>query len=295
MSAHPQEYAPDGLPRSNHVVLGRKVVVVDHGSGEPVVFVHGNPSWSYSFRHQIDALAKRYRVVAPDLLGFGGSEGPAGGATFIDQADMLERLLEELDLGPVHLVLHDWGGPVGLRWAARNAECVKRLVLINTTASPEFRPPLYWRPFTAPLLGDLLVRRLNLFVIGLPLALRAAQDREVWAHYRRAFQGPASREAILKFERQDGFRKVLEEVDGKLSNLRMPCLIIWGEPDFYFRRKDRRDLLNRFPQARLFPVAGGGHFPFEDRPEEVTRTLEEFFLESKGARGSSAETEHVRP
>ena len=103
---------------------GYRTHYVDVGDGPPVVLVHGSPLSSYSFRHQIAALSHRFRVIAPDLLGFGQSQVPEEGASFLLQSENLRALLDKLDLDPFRLLVHDWGGPVGLGAVADRAERV---------------------------------------------------------------------------------------------------------------------------------------------------------------------------
>jgi haloalkane dehalogenase len=258
-------------------VDGCPLRAVDSGKGEPIVFLHGNPSWSYTFRGQIDAFAPHFRVLAPDLLGFGGSSGPAGGADFVEQARAFGAWLDQLALRNVRLVLHDWGGPIGLHWAACNPHRVLQLVFVNTTISTDFRPPWYWGMFTARGWGELTVVELNAFVELLPFALRSARNRGVMAAYRRAFSTNQAREAILRLERLDGFAAILRDIESKFGGITAPVLVLWGEPDVYFRREDRDQLRRVFPRASLVRIPGGGHFPLEDEPARTNRVLSAFF------------------
>jgi pimeloyl-ACP methyl ester carboxylesterase len=136
---------------------GYRMHYVDVGEGPPVVLVHGSPLSSYAFRHQIAALSPRFRVIAPDLLGFGRSEAPKGGASFLQQSQVLRALFDHLDLDSFRLLVHDWGGPIGVSAVADRLERVRQLVLLNTTLRKSFRPPWYWKPFTAAGTGDLLL------------------------------------------------------------------------------------------------------------------------------------------
>ena len=171
-----------------------------------MVLVHGSPLSSLEFRATIARLLPRFRTVAPDLLSFGHSLGPPDGADFTQQAEALRSFLDALDLDRFHLVGHDWGGPIGLAAAARRPEQLDRLVLQNTTVRATFRPPLYWRPMTAPRLGELALQRANLFSLGLPLLLRAVRkDRELRRRYAEPLKNPATRRTILKLERQQGY------------------------------------------------------------------------------------------
>lgn len=115
-----------------------KMHYVDEGQGEPIVFVYGTPTWSFVWRQQIKTLSRNYRCIAVDHLGFGLSEKPAGfGYTPEAHADNLEQLIEYLQLKNITLVLHDFGGPIGLRYALRHPENVSNLVILNTWMSLE--------------------------------------------------------------------------------------------------------------------------------------------------------------
>ena len=270
---------PDYEAFEQHDVLisGWRVHYVDTGAGPPVVMVHGSPISSFAFRQQIAALAPRFRVVAPDLLGFGRSEGPGEGASFPQQADMLCALLDHLALGAFRLVVHDWGGPIGLGCAVQRLDEISQLVLINTTLLVDFKPPRYWKPFTLRGLGDLLLVRANLFSRGLPFLLRSARSPQVRQAYAQPLQARGLRRTILALERLEGFAGLMEKVAAELPRLaQLPTLIIWGHPDPYFRPRELERLKGMFPAALVREIPGGGHFPQEDAPEAVTAALLDF-------------------
>lgn len=256
---------------------GQQVHYVDHGAGPPVVMVHGSPISSYAFRQQIAALGARFRVVAPDLLGFGLSEGSEGGAAFQQQVTMLCKLLDRLSLGQFRLIGHDWGGPIGLGCAAKHPEEVCQLVFINTTVLTDFKPPLYWWPFTMRGLGELLVVRMNIFARGLPLLMRSARSPEVRHAYARPLAAIALRRTVLALERLEGYRDLMWQVETALPYFsQIPTLIIWGKPDSYFSPRELQRLKGIFPNAIVHEIPGGGHFPQEDAPETVTAALLDF-------------------
>jgi pimeloyl-ACP methyl ester carboxylesterase len=255
---------------------GYRTHYVDVGDGPPVVLVHGSPLSSYSFRHQIAALSPHFRVVAPDLPGFGKSQVPEEGASFLRQSENLRVLLDELDLDPFRLLVHDWGGPVGLGAVADRPERVCQLVLVNTTLRGDFRPPPYWKLFTANRLGDLLIVNLKLFNRGLPFMMRAARTPEVRRHYARSLDAKGTRRTMLALERLEGFSSLMERVERAVREIHVPTLILWGHPDPYFRRDELEQMQAMFPHAVVREIPNGGHFPQEDAPEAVSRELLEF-------------------
>lgn len=246
------------------------------GEGPAVVLVHGSPVSSRSFRHQIDALSSRFRIIAPDLLGFGETVGPACGASFPEQANMLRRFLDRVVPGPFRLVVHDWGGPIGVGAAADRFEDVRGLVLINTTVLEDFTPPLYWKLFVDSPLGKLMVTRTNLVSWFLPSMMQAARSADPGDYYKFRLGQAEARSAVLALERLSGYRPFMEKVRANLGRLRAPTLILWGHPDPYFRPKDLERLKRRFPDADVNEIPGGGHFPQEDAPEAVTVALTKF-------------------
>jgi pimeloyl-ACP methyl ester carboxylesterase len=271
----------DGTESPNYALLPQFEVklhefrqhYVDVGEGPPVVLIHGSPLSSYTFRHQLAALSPRFRVIAPDLLGFGRSDVPQGGASFPQQSETLRRLLDFLDLGPFRLLVHDWGGPVGLGAVSDRTDQVRQLVLINTTLRSDFKPPFYWKLFTASRIGDWLLVRLNLFSRGLPLMMRAAKSLPVREHYADALQARGTRKTVLALERLEGFAGLMERVEKAVQALRIPVLILWGHPDPYFGRGELRQLVKMFPETTVREIAHGGHFPQEDDPQAVNEAL----------------------
>jgi haloalkane dehalogenase len=261
------------FPRFDVNLAGYRVHYVDAGDGPPVVLVHGSPLSSYAFRHQIAALSPHFRIVAPDLLGFGRSEAPEEGTSFLEQSEVLRCLLEHLALGPFRLLVHDWGGPIGLGAVADRIEQVHQLVLVNTTVRRDLKPPPYWRAFTGRPLGDWLVVRLKVFQRGLPLMMRAARDPAVRTQYARSLEQEGTRRTMLALERLEGYEALMARVERIVPVLRVPTLIVWGHPDAYFGRDELRHLVRAFPEATVHEIAGGGHFPMEDAPEEMNQTL----------------------
>lgn len=246
--------------------------IVDEGEGAPVVLVHGSPLSSYAFRHQIAALASQFRVIAPDLPGFGQSSKPVEGAAFTEQADALRRLLDHLALDSFRLIVHDWGGPSGMAAASDRLAQIKQLVLINTTIRPDFAPPLYWRQFTS-VTGNLLIVRLNVFGRGLPTMMKAARQPGVGRYYRELLDPIETRRTILRLERLEGYAPLMRNVQQALTGASFPVLIVWGTPDPYFSKRELAYLRSIFPDADLAEIPGGGHFIMEDAPQALTDAL----------------------
>ena len=263
--------------QKKNIKIGKyNIHYIDEGKGPVVVLLHGSPVSSFSFRHQISALQTRFRVIAPDLLGFGRSSAPIKGAGFRLQANVLRRFLDSLNLNSIRLVVHDWGGPIGLGCIAMKPEQLSQLVLVNTTFLPDFHPPPYWRIFIAPLLGDFIIVRLNFFYHGLPILLQAARNPIIRSIYAQPFKQISTRRTVLTLERLKGYRPLMESVVKQLSKLQVPTLILWGHPDPYFRATELERLKSFFNKVTVKKIPGAGHFPQEDAPEIITKELIDF-------------------
>jgi haloalkane dehalogenase len=264
--------------RLNHrdVALGDdRIHYVDEGEGFPLVLVHGSPTTSALWRHQIPTLSQRFRVIAPDVLGFGRSIAPDVGVSFAKQANALRALLDHLRIERYSVVGHDWGGPISAACAAQRPEHIHQWGLINTTFRPTYRPPWYWKAFTAPLTGPLLLVRANLWGRNLRDMMKAASDPEIAAHYLAASQHIGNRRTFLRLERLEGYRALMDEVVDALPSLPKAPLVVWGTHDAYFRN-EHLELSALLPDSRLVILEGGGHFPQEDAPDAVTHELDAF-------------------
>jgi len=281
-------------PFSRHYfdVGGPRLHYVDEGRGDPVVMLHGNPTWSFYFRNLILALRPGYRVIAPDHVGCGLSDKPG-----LDQYDYsLKRRVEDLGrlldhLGVTEnatLVLHDWGGMIGMAWAVRHAERVRRLVVLNTAAFPlpkSKRLPLALRVGRNTRLGAWLILRRNAFCRA---AARVGAKRRPLPAVVRAgllapYDSPAHRVAILRFVQTiplgpaDPGHDVVSETEQGLGQFRdRPMLICWGMRDFVFDRHFLAEWERRFPAAEVLRFADCGHYILEDATAEVVEAVRRF-------------------
>src|SRR5581483_3835696 len=231
--------------RSSYIDVGggARMACIDEGRGEPVVMLHGNPTWSFLYRKFIAALAPRYRAVAVDHLGFGRSDKPLD-ATYTLEAhsERLGRVLDALGLRDITLVMQDWGGPIGLGWAVEHVDRVKRLVIMNTWAfrvagGTQLFPLL--ELFRQPVVGQAMVQGLNLFVEGfLPAGIaRKELLPEIMPAYRAPFPDYNSRIATWRFPNDipvgDGHPSTpaMGRIQDRLGVLQVPTLIVWGMRD----------------------------------------------------------------
>lgn len=250
----------------------------DVGTGAPVVFLHGNPTSAHLYRHLIEALAPEYRCIAPDLLGFGRSDAPKDVSYRPPaQAARVESLLSALDCDDLTLVLHDWGGPLGLAYALRHPERIRRLVLFNTWAwSLDHRPLIQIASGIAgTLLGRLSIQRANAFArLVMPFTLgNTSPPTPAWlTTYAQALSSPSRRRAcwtLAKSLRAES--RWLRALWTRRAPLRTcPALLCWGMADPAFGCEPT---LHRwqsvFTRARVQRYPGVGHYV----PEEVGPAL----------------------
>ncbi len=262
---------------------------VDEGPRDaaPILMLHGNPTWSYMYREPIARLTERgHRCVAFDHMGFGRSDKPADPrryrlATHVENA---AGLLDQLDLRDVTLLLHDWGGPIGLGATLDRAERVRAVVVMNTWAweLPSFLPP-FLRQFRTEGLGELLALGGNLFVESIPGGMvRRDTDPQMMDAYRAPFPDYWSRIGTLAFPRdvplteRDPSAAAIARIQKGLSQLQQPLLLVWGMRDRVFQPVFIDQWRELVPGAQLVKVEDAGHYLVEDRPDAVADAVDEF-------------------
>jgi haloalkane dehalogenase len=262
---------------------------VDEGQGEPILFVHGTPTWSFEWRHLIRALSPTHRCIAPDHLGFGLSDRPRDAAyTPEAHAERLGTFVERLEPEPFTLVVHDYGGPIGLPLCLRHPERVKRLVLVNTwmwsfagDRSMEGKARMAGGP-----LGRFLYRYANFSLrVIMPTAYgdRRKLTPAIHRQYLERFPDSWSRGAVLwplahALLGSSAFYDSLMREREKL--LGRPALIVWGMKDPAFPPYQLARWRELLPAARVAEIPGAGHWPHEEEPEWVIAELRTFLAGS---------------
>ena len=273
-------------------INGHRLHTLDEGTGSSVVMVHGNPSWSFYYRNLAMALRKNHRVIVPDHIGCGYSDKPPLADypyTLERRVEDFSRAMEELDPGDdITLVVHDWGGMIGLAWAVEHADRVKRIVLLNTSAFP--LPSTKKMPWTLSLVrntkvGEWLVLGLNAFSRG--ATRMAVTRRPMSAEIRKAYCAPydsvANRIATLRFVQDiplkpsDPSWEIVEETAGKLDRFNdTPVLVCWGAKDFVFDDHFLAEWRRRWPHAVVHRFEDCGHYILEDAADEVVARVRDF-------------------
>jgi haloalkane dehalogenase len=272
-------------------VGGMRMHYLDEGEGEAVVCVHGNPTWSFYYRRLVEALRSSHRVVAPDHVGCGRSEMPGDDRypyTLKRRVNDLEGLIDRLDLGALTLIVHDWGGAIGLGWAVRHPERVRRLVILNTAAfhlPPGKRLP--WQLFlvrNTPL-GPLLVRGLNAFARGATHAActRVQLPREVRDAYCAPYDSWENRRAVLRFVQDiplepgdPAFDELSRITSGLAAFADRPVLILWGARDFVFDHHFLAVWRRLLPSAEVHEFPDCGHYVLEDAADRIIPLVQRF-------------------
>jgi haloalkane dehalogenase len=262
---------------------------VDEGPPDapPLLFVHGNPTWSYLWRRPIAELSSRgHRCVAFDHMGFGRSDKPPQLSAY-----SLERhignaiaLIDALDLSNVTLVGHDWGGPIGLGALLERRDRLRAVVLMNTWAweLPSFLPP-FLREFRTEGLGEILALGGNLFVESIPGGMRRRDaDPLMMEAYRAPFPDYWSRAGTLAFQREiplterDRSAPLMASIHERLPDLSLPVLLVWGMRDPVFQPVFLEQWRELFPKAETVELDDASHFLVEDSPDAVTDAIAGF-------------------
>jgi cis-3-alkyl-4-acyloxetan-2-one decarboxylase len=262
---------------------------VDEGpsGAPPLLFLHGNPTWSYLWRRPIaDLSAAGRRCVAYDHMGFGRSEKPPrmSAYTLERHIENALALIDELDLRDLTLVAHDWGGPIGLGAMLERPERLNAIVLMNTWAweLPSWLPP-FIRQFRTEGLGEILALGGNLSVESIPGGMaRRDVDPVMMDAYRAPFPDYWSRAGTLAFQREiplterDRSAPMISSIHERLRQLDVPVLLLWGMRDPVFQPVFLDQWRELFPDAEVASLEDASHFVVEDRPDAVIGAIERF-------------------
>lgn len=263
-----------------------KMHYVDEGKGNPIIFVHGNPAWSFLFRKLISSLSRKYRCIAPDHIGFGLSDKPSHWSYLPEEhAKNLDRLLEHLKLRNMTFVVNDWGGPIGLSYAISHPEKVDNIILTNTWLWPVNREWYYLviSLFMGGLVGRWLIRKFNFFansVVKISFGEKHRLTPEIHRHYLYPLGKERDRKGCWVFPQEivgsTPWLKTLWSKREVLKNKRV--LIVWGMKDIAFREKELTKWMQVFPNANTIRFPDAGHFVAEEKGDEFAVTIENFLM-----------------
>lgn len=263
---------------------GARMHYVDEGQGEPIVMLHGTPTWSFLYRDVIKTLAPHYRCIVPDHLGFGLSDKPERGAYHPkDHAQRLQALIEHLQLRDLTLVVHDFGGPIGLSYAAEHPSNVRALVLFNTwmwSLRGELVAEFASRSSNGPI-GKFFFRQFNVELRTVFKAVWGDSSKltaALYQQYVKPFPKPSDREAMRVLAHEllyaSGWYEELWKRSEHIKDI--PSLLLWGlkDPIFKQRHLARWQTLLAHAQTITFPEAG--HFVQEEERDKVGLLVKQF-------------------
>ena len=268
-------FAPQALEHD-----GLRMSYLDVGAGAPVLLLHGEPTWSFLWRRLVPRLtAAGRRAIAPDLIGFGRSDKPTDAASYSydRHVESVRRLVNALDLRDLTLVVHDWGGPIGLRLAVDDEERVERLVILDTGIGAGRAPSETWLRFRA------VVRHVGAGLdIGRLVEAGTSRglDDDVRAAYDAPFPTPESKAGALAFpelvptEPDHPSTVAMNRVRDALRSWKKPALVVWGAEDAVLPASVAEGFVELIPGA-VGPVLvpGAGHFLQEDSPDELAEAV----------------------
>jgi haloalkane dehalogenase len=265
---------------------------LDEGRGDPIVMVHGNPTWSFYYRNLVLALRGEYRCIVPDHIGCGMSDKPLQSSydySLKSRIDDLEALLDHLGIASnITLVLQDWGGMIGMSFAARHPERIKRIIASNTGAFPlpkTKRFPLSLWLGRNTRLGAFLILKRNAFcrLAARWCVTRTKLSPEVREMYLKPYDTPEHRIAVLKFVQtiplnatDPGYDIVSNTASSLVKFGDVPTLLLWGMKDFVFDRHFLTEWQRYFPHAESRTWPDCGHYLFEDAPDEAIACVRDF-------------------
>ena len=273
---------------SNYLrVRGGRLHYIDEGTGPVIVMVHGNPTWSYYYRHLIAHFRLSHRVIALDHMGCGLSDKPSDYSYCLAQhIENLEYLLVCLGVGRFSLIVHDWGGAIGFGCAVQHLDQIDKIALMNTAAFRSTRLPLRIRLCRLPVLGEIIVRLFNGFAGP---ACYMAVEKRLAAETARSYLAPYNswkkRIAIARFvqdipmDSSHSSYAPLVEIENRLPLLRdqkTPLLLLWGGKDFCFNDHFYNEWQRRFPEAESHYFSDGGHYVLEDKIIDILPILTQF-------------------
>jgi haloalkane dehalogenase len=276
--------------KSNFLELDMgKMHYIDEGSGEPFVMLHGNPTWSFLYRHLVKGLSDKYRCVAPDHIGFGLSDKPPNWSYLPKvHGQNVTQLIESLDLKDITLVVQDWGGPIGLSYAINNPENVRRLIIMNTwlwPVSKDYHFVLFSR-FLGGYFGKYLILH-HRFFEGFLMKRFAGKSTQftkaVHSHYLSQFENPRERKGVWVFPKEIvGSTQWLGELWSQRENIKgIPTLLVWGMKDLAFREKELKTWEGLFSNSKTIRLDDIGHYVQEEMEAKLVPIVDEFLRSSQ--------------
>ncbi len=277
----------DEYPFESHYaeIDGHQYHYIDEGEGEVLLFVHGNPSWSFAWRNLVKDFSKSYRCIAVDHIGCGMSDKPQDYPYRLENhISNLMALVEKLGLRNVTLLAHDWGGAIGMGTAGRMADRFSRFVLFNTAAFRSKRIPLRIAVCRIPVFGKIAIQGFNGFAgAAVHMAVANKMKPAVKAGYLAPYDSWANRIATHRFVQDiplaashPSYQTLVGVEEGLSQFIDHPMLFLWGSQDWCFTTDFLREFQKRFPNANAVEYPGASHYVFEDATADISAQVNTF-------------------
>lgn len=275
-------------------VHGSNIHYIEEGKGDPIVFLHGNPTSNYLWRNIIPYLSKQGRCIAPDLIGMGKSDKPDIQYGFKDSYRYVEGFIEKMGLKNVTLVLHDWGSGMGFNYAHQHAHNIKAIVFMEAMYDA---PTMYDMPFSVktalkmvrnPFFGKLMVQYANIFIKKmLPDMILRKLSKEEMEVYGAPYPNAKARRPLLAWPQDVPFK------DGKataatpavtawaswLAQSEIPKLCFYVSPGVAIKEKDVEVIRKTFKNTQMVDLGAGLHFIQEDYPHEIGQGISDWYAQ----------------
>ncbi|MFK7822986.1 MAG: alpha/beta fold hydrolase [Oligoflexales bacterium] len=265
---------------------------IDEGKGKALICVHGNPTWSFYFRNVIEHFREKMRVVAFDHLGCGLSDHPQDYSyTLSNHIKNFEALIEGLNIDKVSLLLHDWGGAIGLGFAVKHPEKVENVIVMNSAAFLSRDIPKRISACKTPVVGEMLMRRFNAFALAASfMATGKGLDPKVKKGLLFPYNNYRNRIGIARFVQDIPYfsshpsYETVRSIELGLGNLQAPMQLLWGAKDFCFHLGFLEKWKTLFPRAKSIVFPEGGHYLLEDETQAVLAAMERFLVKDEYCR-----------
>ena len=262
---------------------------LDEGSGEAVIMLHGNPTWSFYYRNIIGYLKPMYRCLVPDHIGCGLSDKPQNYNYCLKQhIENIIDWLKTLKIGHFHLIVHDWGGAIGMGVATRWPASIQSLTILNSGAFLSNKMPLRIGLCRIPGLGQWSIKYLNIFAKAATwMAAKHGLTKETKEGYLYPYNSAKNRIAVNAFvqdipmDTKHPSYNTLKQIEDNLWLLEQkPCLLAWGMKDFCFTPEFLAQWHRFFPKAQLCCFKEAGHYVLEDAKEEIHPLIRKFLMQN---------------
>ena len=285
---------PDFPFESKYIEInGSRMHYIDEGTGEPVLFLHGQPTSSYLWRNIIPHLKKTNRCIAPDLIGMGKSDKPKLDYNYHDHYDYMEKFINKLELKNITLVIHDWGSGLGFHYANTNRDNIRGIAFMEAIIRPlswkEFPSnyKLMFKVIRAPFIGWFMLAVMNMFLKKVvPESIVRKLNKEEMDNYLAPFPTIASRKPVRRWPQQipidgkpEGVHKIIDAYHHWLTESDVPKLCLYAHPGAILTKKHIEYIKVSFPKTKMVDIGEGIHYVQEDNPhqigEEIVKWLKE--------------------